>query len=363
MFGDVYADKKVIVTGNTGFKGSWLAFWLLQLGSRVTGYALPPPTKPNHFELLKSRCEWEEGDITDLDSLVALFESNEPDFVFHLAAQPLVRESYRQPVDTFGTNVMGTVNVLEACRRVGSVKALVVVTSDKCYEDKGWHWGYRETDALGGHDPYSASKGCAELVSASYAKAFFPLEGLGKNHNTLVATARAGNVIGGGDWGADRLIPDVMRAVAGASKVSIRSPDAVRPWQHVLDPLSGYLLLGQRLWQGERAYAGPWNFGPYEEGQRTVEEVVGELRKAWPIIEYEVSKSCDQPHETAQLRLDSSRARSLMGWRPVWSGERMFRETCTWYREYLTNGEVVTAQQLQRYQEDAGQLHLHWAIS
>jgi len=282
MFNNIYKNKKVLITGHTGFKGSWLALWLKELGAEVIGYALKPPTTPSHYELLTQQPTDNlniisiEGDIRNYIKLNEIFQSYKPEIVFHLAAQPLVRYSYINPVETFETNVMGTINVFEACRNCESVRAIVNITSDKCYENKEWVWGYRESDPMGGYDPYSASKGCAELVTSAYRNSFFtpsyPLTD--SPPRVLLASARAGNVIGGGDWADDRLIPDIMRATAKNESVIIRNPKATRPWQHVLEPLSGYLLLGQKLLEGRKEFAGGWNFGPDDESNITVENLI-----------------------------------------------------------------------------------------
>ncbi len=265
LFGGAYAGRTALVTGHTGFKGSWLALWLEELGCRVVGYSLPPPTEPNHFGLLSLRCRSEAGDVRDRARLAAVVRECRPDVVFHLAAQPLVRRSYREPAETFEANALGTVSVLEACRAT-PVKAVVSVTTDKVYENREWCWGYREADPLGGFDPYSCSKACAELIAACYRGSFFNPAEYGRSHRTLVATARAGNVIGGGDWAEDRLVPDLARAAAAGRPLALRNPASVRPWQHVLEPLAGYLLLGQRLLEGDARCAEAWNFGPGEDG-------------------------------------------------------------------------------------------------
>ena len=279
LFNGIYNNKTVLVTGHTGFKGSWLCFWLIQMGAKVIGYSLEPPTSPNHFELLNLDMVSVIGDIRDSNRLNAVFAQYQPEIVFHLAAQPLVRLSYKEPVETFETNVIGTLKVFEACRNTKSVRAIVNITSDKCYENKEWVWGYRENDPMGGYDPYSASKGCAELVTSSYRNSFFNVNEYGKSHNVLLASCRAGNVIGGGDWAKDRLMTDIMVAVSEGKKVVIRNPRATMPWQHVLEPLSGYLMLGQKLLEGKKEFAQAWNFGPGEQGAITVKEVVENIKK------------------------------------------------------------------------------------
>ena len=290
LFNGIYNNKTVLVTGHTGFKGSWLCFWLIQMGAKVIGYSLEPPTSPNHFELLNLDMVSVIGDIRDSDKLNAVFAQYQPEIVFHLAAQPLVRLSYKEPVETFETNVIGTLKVFEACRNTKSVRAIVNITSDKCYENKEWVWGYRENDPMGGYDPYSASKGCAELVTSSYRNSFFNVNEYGKSHNVLLASCRAGNVIGGGDWAKDRLMTDIMVAVSEGKKVVIRNPRATMPWQHVLEPLSGYLMLGQKLFEGKKEFAQAWNFGPGERGSITVKEVVENIKRYWDKIDYEIIK-------------------------------------------------------------------------
>jgi len=362
LFKKIYKGKKVLVTGNTGFKGSWLAFWLMKLGASVRGYSLNLPTDPNHHEILNLDFETISGDVRDLKKLRNAIKSFQPDIVFHMAAQALVRESYQSPVETFETNVIGTVNVFEACRKTPSVKAVINITSDKCYENKEWIWGYRENDPMGGHDPYSASKGCAELVTTSYRKSFFPLEEYQKSHQILVASARAGNVIGGGDWGDDRLVPDIMRAARQDEKVVIRNPQATRPWQHVLEPLSGYLLLGQQLLEGKKEFSEAWNFGPIDEGHRNVLVVVRELQKHWSNIDYQITTDEKNPHEANLLKLDCSKAYAKLKWKPVWDSSTTFAKTAQWYRMYYESGHVLSEEQLKEYITDAKSNHISWAI-
>jgi len=362
MFNDLYRGKKVFVTGHTGFKGSWLVLWLLNLGADVVGYSLQPSTQPSHHDLLSLDFESVFGDIRDIAKVCQSVQSFQPDLVIHLAAQSLVLRSYKDPVETFETNVIGTVNVFEACRQTDSVKAIINITSDKCYDNQEWIWGYRESDPVGGHDPYSASKGCAELVTASYRKSFFPVEEYQKTHQVLVSSVRAGNVVGGGDWGEDRLVPDIIRAASQDEKVMIRNPQALRPWQHVLDPLSGYLFLGQRLLEGKEAFSGAWNFGPNDEGHRDVLTVVKELQKYWKSIDFQIARDKENPHEANLLKLDCSKAHSKLGWRPVWDGFVIFAKTAQWYRGFYESGRVLSQKQLAEFVDHAKKNEIPWAM-
>jgi CDP-glucose 4,6-dehydratase len=331
MFGGVYEGRRVFITGHTGFKGSWLTLWLLDLGAQVTGYALDPPTCPSLFvELgLESHVRHIIADVRDAVRLEREMIAATPEVVIHLAAQPIVRESYRQPRMTFETNVMGTVNVLEAARRSETVKAVVVVTSDKCYRNRGEMRAFTEDDAMGGRDPYSASKGCAELVSVAYGASFFDERGV------ALATARAGNVIGGGDWADDRLVPDCVRALAAGEPVPVRNPDAIRPWQHVLESLAGYLSLGASLLKDGRSFAGAWNFGPSPDDSLAVQWVVETFLDAWGGGAW-TAPAASGPHlaEAAFLALDSGKARDRLGWTPVWDAPEAVRRTAAWYRGY-----------------------------
>ena len=363
MFDNIYRQKKVFVTGHTGFKGSWLVLWLLNLGAQVVGYSLEPPTEPNHYDLLSLPVESILGDICDLPKVSQSIQSLEPDIVFHLAAQSLVRRSYGDPVGTFETNVIGTVNVLEACRQTDSVKAAVIVTSDKCYENRDRISGYRETDPMGGHDPYSGSKGCAELVAASYRRSFFSVEDYQKTHQTLVVSVRAGNILGGGDWGEDRLVPDIVRAASRNEKVLIRNPQAIRPWQHVMEPLAGYLLLGQKLLEGKKLFSGAWNFGPEDRGHKDVLAVVKELQSYWLAIDFEIESSGRDLHEADLLKLDCSKAHSMLGWRPIWDDSKMLEETVQWYREFYESGRVLSREQLRTYTDEARGQGISWAMT
>ena len=317
------------------------------MGGHVTGFALAPYGSPNHWDLLCNSALDLRGDIRELADVRYAFDQAQPEIVFHLAAQALVRRSYRDPLESWSTNVMGTANVLEACRRTPSVRAVVVITTDKVYANNEWPWGYREIDRLGGHDPYSASKAACELVADSYRKAF-----LHSDTSPLMATARAGNVIGGGDWSEDRLIPDLVRAVQAGTALEIRSPQATRPWQHVLECLSGYLLLGQRLLEGKKEFAEAWNFGPAPEDNRTVADVLSELQRFWPELVWSAS-AAQQPHEANLLYLDCAKSRSRLQWAPVWSLEEGLSMTADWYRNHHATGKASTLDQLSRYLESA----------
>jgi CDP-glucose 4,6-dehydratase len=356
QFGDVYRGKRILVTGHTGFKGSWLSLWLKQLGAEVVGISLAPETRPSHWDFLglESTVQHHELDICQAAEVASLFTATQPEMVFHLAAQPLVRRSYRNPLETWSTNVMGTANVLEACRHSSSVRAILAVTTDKCYENQEWAWGYRETDRLGGHDPYSASKAGSELVAASYRSAFFYTDGA-----PLLATARAGNVIGGGDWSEDRLIPDLVRAMDAQQSLEIRSPNATRPWQHVLESLSGYLLLGQKLLEGNKNFDGAWNFGPEISGNRSVEDVLNRLQTHWPKI-YWHKTATPKLHEANLLYLDSAKAHSQLGWKPVWNLDTTLEKTADWYRSFQNSQTIISAQQLTQFIEAAQNAQVGW---
>jgi CDP-glucose 4,6-dehydratase len=343
-FRHAYAGKRVLVTGHTGFKGSWLTLWLSQLGARVFGYALPPPTIPSMFEALRlsEMCGHREADVRNLKALRAALREVRPDFVFHLAAQPLVRVSYEQPIETIETNVLGTANLLEAIRLEGARCSVVVATSDKCYENREWVFGYREEDALGGHDVYSMSKGAAELVVASYRRSFFNPACLA-SHGVAVATARAGNVIGGGDWSTDRLFPDVLAALSKDSPAAVRNPRAVRPWQHVLEPLGGYLLLGASLSgceaQDASVFCSAWNFGPRPEDSCAVSVVVEKVITAWGKGTWADLSDSSAPHEAGLLRLSIDKACAQLGWIPRWGVDQAIGRTVEWWRAYCSGAE------------------------
>ena len=362
LFGGIYKNKTVLITGHTGFKGSWLAYWLTQMGADVIGYSLEAPTNPNHIELLNLDITSIIGDIRDLDKLNQTFETYKPDIVFHLAAQPLVRLSYENPIETYETNVIGTLKVFEACRK-NSVKAIVNITSDKAYENKEWILGYRENDPMGGYDPYSSSKGCADLLANSYRSSYFNPKDYKKTHNTLLASCRAGNVIGGGDWAKDRLITDIMLSVSTGKKVSIRNPHATRPWQHVLEPLSGYLHIGQRLLEEKVEFGEAWNFGPSDEGSITVEEVLKNVKKHWDKIDYEINQDPNQLHEANLLKLDCSKAHILLKWKDVWDSDTTFEKTVNWYKSYYEENQIIlTKEDLDSYIQDAKTKNVEWAV-
>ncbi len=353
MFGDVYRDRRVLITGHSGFKGSWLAEWLIALGARVCGVSLRPGYEPNHHGLLKLPLLSEWANIREPGELRGIVGEFQPEIIFHLAAQPLVRLSYHEPVETFVTNVMGTVHVLETARTARSLRAVVAVTSDKCYENSGSGEPFRESDPMGGFDPYSASKGCAELAVASYRQSFFHPADYGTKHHVLIASARAGNVIGGGDWAADRLVPDLMRTASRGGTAELRSPDAVRPWQHVLEPLSGYLLLGARLFAGDAGCAEAWNFGPEASGALSVAQAAGLLARHWDAVQYRAAAPKENPHEAKILRLDCTKAHEKLNWHPVWNAETAFRRTAEWYRDFYEEKQVNTIADRECYIADA----------
>jgi len=328
--------KKVLITGHTGFKGSWLSLVLQLAGAEVIGFALPPPKSPNLFTLANVSDNMTSimGDIRDFDQVLTLFKQYQPEIVIHMAAQPLVRYSYKAPIETYATNVMGTVHILEAARQTGSVKTIVNVTTDKCYENNEWHWGYRENDRLGGYDPYSNSKACSELVTSAYRTSYFNSASIG------LASARAGNVIGGGDWAEDRLIPDIIRACGEKMSVSIRNPHALRPWQHVMAPLSGYLLLAEKLYQEPSIYADGWNFGPDENDVQPVSWIVDFIVKRWNQPASWILEEGNHLHEATYLKLDCSKSKSLLGWQPQWDLEKGLQETVDWYQDFLIGKDM-----------------------
>ncbi|MGP9176706.1 CDP-glucose 4,6-dehydratase [Yersinia pestis] len=337
-----WQGKRVFVTGHTGFKGGWLSLWLQTMGATVKGYSLPPPpTVPSLFETARvaDGMQSEIGDIRDQNKLLESIREFQPEIVFHMAAQPLVRLSYSEPVETYSTNVMGTVYLLEAIRHVGGVKAVVNITSDKCYDNKEWIWGYRENEAMGGYDPYSNSKGCAELVTSSYRNSFFNPANYGQ-HGTAVATVRAGNVIGGGDWALDRIVPDILRAFEQSQPVIIRNPHAIRPWQHVLEPLSGYLLLAQKLYTDGAEYAEGWNFGPNDADATPVKNIVEQMVKYWGEGASWQLDGNAHPHEAHYLKLDCSKAKMQLGWHPRWNLNTTLEYIVGWHKNWLSGTDM-----------------------
>jgi len=333
MIHEFWKGKRVFLTGHTGFKGSWLSLWLQSMGTKVVGYALAPPTNPSLFEVgrIADGMISLEGDIRSIEQMKMALLQHQPEIVIHMAAQSLVRYSYQNPLETYATNVMGTVNVLEAVRHTSSVKAVVVITTDKCYENREWVWSYRENEAMGGYDPYSSSKGCAELVTAAYRQSFF---NQAEGGSVAVASVRAGNVIGGGDWAVDRLIPDVMRSISAHRPVLIRNPLAIRPWQHVLEPLSGYLLLARKLYEDGADYAEGWNFGPSEDDARPVQWIVERLSELWGEDANWTIDKTEHPHEAHYLKLDCSKAKLRLNWQPRWSLAQALENIIAWHKAH-----------------------------
>lgn len=359
LFGGIYAGKRILVTGHTGFKGSWLACWLARMGAEVTGLALDPDTQPSHWSLLMlPRVKDLRVDLRDAQAVSSAITASRPEFIFHLGAQALVRRSYRDPEATFGVNVMGLVNVLEAVRNCPCVRVVVNATTDKVYADEVSHTGYCESDPLGGHDPYSTSKACAELVSDCYRKSYLNLDD-GRGFPVRLATARAGNVIGGGDWAEDRLVPDLVRAGLSGRALQLRHPGATRPWQHVLEPLSGYLRLGQLLWDDE-SLSTAWNFGPDDSGEISVQEIVLRFNRHWPGLLME-DDSTQHPHEATTLRLNSKRAMQDLAWRPTWDVESAIERTAEWYRSFSRTGQLRTLEDIDSYVSAAHDKGLAWA--
>jgi CDP-glucose 4,6-dehydratase len=349
LYNRIYSGKTILITGNTGFKGSWLANILIRLGANVIGYSLQPNTSPNHFQILGLDYQTYYGNINNLRKISEVIEIHKPDIIFHLAAQPLVRESYNNPVDTYLTNVIGTANVLESARISKTVKAIVVVTTDKCYENNEQNYGYVETDRMGGYDPYSSSKGCVELLTSSYRNSFFNLSSFGIDHYTLIASARAGNVIGGGDWSDDRLIPDIIKAALNKKEVIIRNPLSTRPWQHVLEPLNGYLLLGEKLLNGQKEFASGWNFGPEEDKVLQVQEIIKLSQLNWENITYKIENEKNNLHEATLLSLNISKAKKYLDWKPIWNNEKSVEKTIKWYKNYYLKRTINTDKDIEDF--------------
>ncbi len=365
QFSSIYQGKTILVTGHTGFKGSWLTYWLHQLGAKVIGYSKDIPTDPNHFELLELNniCTSYFADMTDFDSLRKVIKENKPDIIFHLAAQSLVRYSYANPLETLSSNIMGTTHLLESCRQEAHTAAIVNVTSDKCYENLDERNAFNEEHPMGGFDPYSCSKGVSELITNCYRNSFFQQMTTNSGQPILLASARAGNVIGGGDWAEDRLIPDIVRATTQEASVLIRSPRATRPWQHVLEPLSGYLLLGQRLLEGKIGFAEGWNFGPLNRESLAVSEVLHIAQRSWSKIQIEYQENKNQAHEAKFLRLDCSKANQILDWKPVWTTEQAIEKTIDWYQDFYQNKNVTTKNNLLEYSTHAFRKGCQWAIN
>lgn len=368
IFNRIYEGKKILITGHTGFKGSWLSIWLESLGAEVIGYALPAATQPSMFAAagIAAHITSIEGDVRDVEHLEQVMEKYKPDMVFHLAAQPLVRLSYEFPRLTYETNIMGTVNLLEAVRKSDSVRVCTVITSDKCYENKEWLYAYRENDALGGYDPYSSSKAGTELVVGAYQQSYFNPNDY-ERHKVALASVRAGNVIGGGDWAADRIVPDAVRALADNQPISVRNPGAVRPWQHVLEPLSGYLWLAALMWEQGARYSSAWNFGPNNIDNLTVGQLIDNIIKYWGSGEWQDASGNNgrQLHEANVLRLDCTKAQSLLGWSPVYGVDEAIQATVEWYKDYYSQPKSgsydFTLDQIQAYVDRAQDNELSWA--
>jgi CDP-glucose 4,6-dehydratase len=357
LFGGIFQGKRVLITGHTGFKGSWLALWLSKMGAQVSGYSLNEGTSPSHFALLGLNINSEMGDIRDKKKLEAFVSNAKPQLVFHLAAQSLVRESYRNPSFTYETNVVGTLNVFEASRKCGTVSAIVNVTTDKVYENIEQHVAYNELDRLGGFDLYSSSKACSELLTSSYRNSFL------HDYSILLASARAGNVIGGGDWAKERLVPDLILGASAKQTTEIRSPRSIRPWEHVLEPVSGYLLLGKQLLMGNREFAEAWNFGPEPDKTLETGEVVKRMQEKWPSIHFRINEEeSKQFHEAAILKLDCSKAREKLLWAQVWNMDETIERTVSWYRNYYENNRICSEADLEQFVLDASKVSVNWSM-
>ncbi len=354
MFRNIFRNRTVLITGHTGFKGSWLSIWLKTLGANVVGYALEPYTQRDNFVVtgLKNKITHVIGDIRDFRSLNRVFEESQPEIVFHLAAQPIVGKSYANPKETYDINVGGTVNLLECCRLSNSVRTIINVTSDKCYENREWIWGYRENDSIGGYDPYSSSKGCSELVTSAYRNSFFNMND-SKEHKKSLSSVRAGNVIGGGDWQQARIIPDCIRALENNKAIEIRNPNAIRPWQYVLEPLGGYLLLASNMYKEPGEFCGAWNFGPDDGSVVSVSKIANMVTFCWGSGSWIDVSGKEEPHEANLLSLDIAKARSYLNWHPVWNIEKAIEATVDWYRNYqLMNAYKICLSQIEEYCDD-----------
>jgi CDP-glucose 4,6-dehydratase len=362
LFNGAYKGKRGLVTGHTGFKGSWISYWLTKMGAEVCGYATKAPSEPAHIDLLELNIKSVIADVRNQDKLDEVFQDFKPEIVFHMAAQPLVRLSYKEPDETFETNVMGSLRVYEACRKCTTVQSIVTITTDKVYENNEWTWGYRENDRLGGKDPYSASKAAMEIMTNSYRHSYFHPDKFEKEHNVLMATVRAGNVIGGGDWTQDRLIPDIVKASLDKEPVCIRSPHSTRPWQHVLEPLSGYLQIGQKLIERKKEFAEAYNFGPSVLEDVSVEEVVNIMKSNWDTIDYKIERPKEILHEAGLLKLDCTKAYRNLGWTPVWDAYEGIKKTALWYREYYDNNNLLTQVDLENYISDAKEKKMIWTM-
>ena len=365
QFSGIFKDKTIFVTGHTGFIGSWLTEWLCELGANVVGYSLEPPTSPSLFKTLnlEKKITHILGDVNNYTKLEKSLQQHSPELIFHLAAQPLVQTSYKQPLETIKTNVIGAVNLLESIRKISSVKVCIIVTSDKCYENKEINYAYKETDTLGGFDPYSASKGAVELVTSSYRNSFFNPADF-TEHGISLSTSRIGNVIGGGDWATNRLVPDSIRSLSTNTEIQIRNPTAIRPWQHVLEAISGLFCLSKKMWVEPTLFAEPWNFGPEIDSERfTVSQLTSQIISEWGTGNYK-NLSHDEPHEANLLMLDSSKAIEKLDWHPVYSIKDALHKTISWYKEYFTNDEKIqelTKNQISEYVEQAKKMNIGWA--
>ncbi len=361
LFKGVYKNKTVLLTGNSGFKGSWLSYWLSKMEANVVGFSKDFPTQPSHLRSLgEPHSNFVVGDICNQNDLKDVFNKHKIDIVFHLAAQSLVRYSYKNPLETFQTNIIGTANILENCKQYSGVKGIVVVTSDKCYENFEDDRAYNENDRMGGYDPYSASKGCAELINNSFRHSYFSKNNFGVQHSFVLASGRAGNVIGGGDWSDDRLIPDLVKKAAEKLPAKIRNPYSTRPWQHLLEPLSGYLLLGQKIIEGDISVSDGWNFGPANNETLSVFDVLNKASKVWPAISFEIPSEQNVLHEAKLLRLDCTKANTQLNWKPVWNTNEAIHKTIVWYKDFYESGKINTEMDLQNYVSDAKKLNCIW---